>query len=156
MTTPYEEALKVPQVGEAAPKFQAQAYPSGTISLDDFAGKKNVILAFYPKDMTPGCTKEMCDFSEDISRFNDAETQVLGISCDSVGNHEKFTQEYDLNVPLLADEDTTIAKAYGAVREGGRMANRILFVIDKTGTVRHVHEGMPDNNALLSVLSGLK
>lgn len=156
MTTPHEAALKVPQVGEAAPKFKAPSYPSGTISLDDFTGKKNVILAFYPKDMTPGCTKEMCDFSTDLSKFSDANTQVLGISCDSIKNHEEFARQYDLQQPLIADEDATIARAYGTIREGGRMANRVLFVIDKQGIVKHVSEGMPSNAELIAIVEGLR
>jgi peroxiredoxin Q/BCP len=155
MTTPHEAALTVPQVGEAAPDFKAPSYPAGTIALADFKGKKNVLLCFYPKDMTPGCTKEMCDFSDDLSKFNNANTQVLGISCDSVGNHEKFAAEYGLTVPLLADEDGSIAHAYGAIREGGRMANRILFVIDKQGVVQHVAEGMPNNAELLAIVERL-
>jgi peroxiredoxin Q/BCP len=155
MTTPREAALKVPQAGEEAPKFKAQAYPSGEHSLDDFAGKKNVILAFYPKDMTPGCTKEMCDFSADLAKFDDAQTQVFGVSCDTLKNHEEFAKKYSLTVTLLADEDATVAKAYGAVREGARMANRVLFVIDKNGVVQHVFEGMPNNAELLAVVEQL-
>ncbi len=155
MTTPREEVLKVPQAGEEAPKFKAHAYPSGECSLEEFHGKKNVILAFYPKDMTPGCTKEMCDFSADLSKFNDAQTQVFGVSCDTVKSHEEFAKKYDLSVPLLADEDAALAKAYGAIRDGARMANRLLFVIDKNGVVQHVFEGMPNNAELLSVVQQL-
>ncbi len=156
MTTPREAALKVPQVGEQAPKIKAQAYPSGTISLDEFIGKKNVILAFYPKDMTPGCTREMCSFSADSKEFNNADTQVLGVSCDSVASHEEFSRKHALTIPLIADQDTAIARAYGVLREGSDMASRVLFVIDKKGIVRHVFEGMPNNAELLEVVRGLK
>lgn len=156
MTTPYEEALRIPAVGESAPAFEAPAFPAGTVSLAQFAGKQNVILAFYPKDMTPGCTKEMCDFSDDLSAFDAVSTVVLGISCDSVSNHEKFADEFGLSLTLLSDVDGTIARAYGAIRPDGRMPNRILFVIDKQGTIQHVHEGMPDNASLLNMLQSLK
>src|SRR5437016_4902335 len=78
MSIPYEAQVKRPEVGQPAPKFRLPAYPSGTIGLDDYLGKKNVILAFYPMDDTPGCTKEMCAFSQDILHFQDSSTQVLG------------------------------------------------------------------------------
>lgn len=156
MTTPHEAALKVPQAGEAAPKFSGPVYPEGNIALDDFAGKKNVILAFYPKDMTPGCTKEMCDFSTSLPQFDDADTQVIGVSCDSVDSHRKFAEQFDLNQLLLSDETGEISRSFGAIREGARMANRLLFVIDKQGVIRHVVEGMPNNAELLTVVRALK
>jgi thioredoxin-dependent peroxiredoxin len=156
MTTPYEATVRTPEVGQPAPKFSLPAHPTGTISLDDYIGKKNVILAFYPKDDTPGCTKEMCAFSEDLSSFEQAGTQVLGISCDSVQSHDGFAQKFSLKQPLLADEDGKVGQAYGTVREGKNMANRVLFVIDKQGIVRHVFEGIPENSQLLEIIQGLK
>src|SRR5271156_1131431 len=99
--------------GDVAPKFKLPAYPAGTVSLDDYLGKKNVILAFYPKDDTPGCTKEMCAFSEDLSKFETANTVVLGISCDKVDSHETFSGKFALKQVLLADEHGEIGKAYG-------------------------------------------
>jgi peroxiredoxin Q/BCP len=155
MTSP-ETTVRRPEVGEPAPKFSLPAFPSGNISLDDYAGKKNVILAFYPKDDTPGCTKEMCSFSEDLSQFESSDTQVLGISCDDVQSHEKFAQKYSLKQPLLADVGGKTGQAYGTVQLGGGNAKRTLFVIDKQGVVRHVFEGMPTNAELLNVVRDLK
>ena len=155
MTTPNEAAVKMPAPGDAAPKFKLSAHPSGTISLDDFIGKKNVILAFYPKDDTPGCTKEMCAFSEDLSAFEKADTQVLGISCDDPDSHGKFAGKYGLKQPLLADVEGKVGAAYGTLREGRNMANRVLFVIDKAGVVRHVVEGMPTNAELIALVGSL-
>src|SRR5580658_1322262 len=123
MTTHSEAAIKKPQIGQPAPKFKLSAHPGGTISLDDYLGKKNVILAFYPKDNTPGCTKEMCAFSEDLSKFNQADTQVLGISCDGTKSHESFSSKFDLKQPLLADEKGEVGKLYGTVIEGKATAN---------------------------------
>jgi peroxiredoxin Q/BCP len=154
MTSP-ETTMRRPEVGEPAPKFSLNAYPAGRISLEDFTGKKNVILAFYPKDDTPGCTKEMCAFSDDLSQFTGTDTQVLGISLDNVQSHEKFAQKYSLKQPLLADEGGKIGQAYGTVQPGGTSAKRTLFVIDKKGVVRHVFEGMPTNADLLNVVRGL-
>jgi peroxiredoxin Q/BCP len=145
----------VPKEGDAAPKFKLPAYPSGTISLDDFIGKKNVLLAFYPKDDTPGCTKEMCAFSSDLTHFEEANTQVLGISCDSVQSHERFSGKFSLKQPLLADVDGRVGKSYGTVSAGKNTASRKLFVIDKKGVIKHIYEGMPDNQTLLSVVKSL-
>lgn len=144
------------KVGDSAPKFKLPAFPSGTISLDDFIGKKNVILAFYPKDDTPGCTKEMCAFSDDLSDFSEAGTQVLGISCDPVNSHEKFAGKHGLKQPLLADTDGKVGKLYGTVTPEKATANRVLFVIDKKGIVRHIYQGIPENKTLLSFVKTLK
>lgn len=143
-------------VGEKAPEFTLPAYPQGTVSLKDFQDNKNVLLAFYPKDDTPGCTKEMCAFSEDLGKFQSADCTVLGISVDSVKSHEKFASKYALKQVLLADEGGQVARQYGVVREGKSSAARVLFIIDKQGVVRHIHEGMPTNDELLSLLSDLK
>ena len=154
MTSPASSTTG-PAVGETAPKFTLPAFPSGNVTLEEFAGKKNVILAFYPKDDTPGCTKEMCAFSDDLQKFSDAHTQVIGISCDSVDHHEKFAGKYELKQVLLADQGGVIGKAYGTVLEGKSTANRVLFVIDKMGTVRHIYQGMPNNEELLSFVKTL-
>jgi peroxiredoxin Q/BCP len=142
--------------GEKAPKFSLPAHPSGTISLDDFAGKKNVILAFYPKDDTPGCTKEMCAFSDDLSKFSQAGTQVLGISVDDVDSHGQFAAKHKLNQPLLSDTNAQTAKAYGVMKADKPYTERVLFVIDKTGIIRHIFDGMPSNQDLLQVVNSLK
>lgn len=142
--------------GEKAPKFSLPAHPSGTISLDDYLGKKNVILAFYPKDDTPGCTKEMCAFSDDLSKFSAAGTQVLGISVDDVTSHGQFASKHGLNQPLLSDTGKQVAKAYGVMKSDKPYAERVLFIIDKSGVIRHIFEGMPSNEQLLQVVNGLK
>lgn len=144
------------KVGELAPKFKLPTYPGGTTSSDDYLGKKNIILAFYPKDDTPGCTKEMCAFSDDLSHFEDADTQVLGISRDNIDSHQKFAAKYNLKQILLADIDGKVGTAYGTVTPEKTTANRVLFVIDKNGIVRHIYQGIPDNKTLLSFIKTLK
>jgi len=156
MTSMQDTVGSVPKEGDSAPKFKLPAHPSGMIGLDDYLGKKNVILAFYPKDDTPGCTKEMCAFSKDLSQFDDANTQVLGISCDSVQSHEKFSGKFSLKQPLLADVDGRVGRSYGTVSAGKSTASRKLFVIDKKGVIKHIYEGMPDNDTLLSFVKSLK
>lgn len=154
MTTPRETTATL-KPGQEAPQFSLPCYPKGTVSLSDFRGKRNVILAFYPKDDTPGCTKEMCAFSNDLNHFEAADTEVFGISCDSAAAHEKFAAKYDLKQQLLVDDQGTTGRAYGAVTEGKANASRILFVIDKNGVIRHIHEGMPENAKLLEVIKTL-
>lgn len=151
MTTPHQSMVSL-RVGDKAPNFSLPSHPAGTVSLNDFIGHKNVILAFYPKDDTPGCTKEMCAFSNDLEKFNTANTQVLGISCDNADSHGRFAEKHKLTLPLLADSNREVGRAYGTVRDTGGNAERVLFVIDKTGIIRHIHTGMPNNAELLSVV----
>ena len=144
-----------PQLGDAAPNFDLAAHPTGRVKLADYRGKSNVILAFYPKDDTPGCTREMCAFSADLDQFAGLGTVVLGVSFDDTTSHADFTEKYKLAIPLLADAGGKVAAAYGAARPGADYADRMLFVIDKQGIVRHVHHGMPTNLTLLQALQGL-
>lgn len=94
----------------------------------------------------------MCDFSDNLHRFAQAETIVFGISCDDLVSHRQFADEYNLTISLLADTDGSVGRSYGALREGRFMPDRILYVIDKEGTIRHVVEGMPDNEELLELI----
>lgn len=156
MTSP--KVSELVKTGAKAPHFDLESYKDGVkgkVSLSDFAGKKNVILAFYPKDDTPGCTKEMCSFTEDSKLFEAAHTELLGISCDTNESHEKFAQKHSLKHTLLADKGGNVGQAYGTVVEGKATANRVAFVIDKAGIVRHVIEGMPKNSELLELVKTL-
>jgi len=129
--------------GQAAPDFTLQSSGGGTISLKDFCGK-NVVLYFYPKDMTPGCTTEACDFRDYHPEFAKLDTVVLGISPDDVKSHDKFTAKHELPFPLLADPDHQVAEAYGVwvlKKMYGREymgIERTTFLIDREGTVANV------------------
>jgi len=153
MTSPRQTDVPIPREGDLAPKFRLPCYPKGEVSLADYLGEKKVLLAFYPRDNTPGCTKEMCAFSQDLISFASADTVVLGISCDSVQSHEKFSRQYSLQQILLSDEDGSVGKAYGAVLEGRSSANRILFLIDKEGVIQYIINGMPENAKVLQQLA---
>ena len=155
MTSP-EETLVELKAGQEAPAFKVEVYPHAQLDSKDLRGKKNLILAFYPKDNTPGCTAEMCAFSADLSQFESAGTAVYGVSCDNMESHEKFVAKHNLTVPLICDADGTLGRAYGALREGRNSANRKLFLIDRAGIIRHIHDGMPDNKELLRLISDLK
>jgi peroxiredoxin Q/BCP len=110
-----------------------------TVSLKDFEGKKNVVLFFYPKAMTPGCTRESCAFRDLSKEFAKLDTVVLGISTDKLDAQEKFTDKQKLNFPLLADPDKKVTKAYGVLNAERGLANRATFIIDKKGVIRRIY-----------------
>ncbi|MGE5655898.1 MAG: peroxiredoxin [Actinomycetota bacterium] len=125
-------------VGTAAPPFTAKDTNGNTVSLSDFAGK-TVVLYFYPKDDTPGCTKEAQSFKQAHAEYQNKEMVVLGVSRDDETSHKLFTEKYGLPFQLLADVDGTISKAYDV--EKGQYAKRVTFVIDGTGKITQVYEG---------------
>jgi peroxiredoxin Q/BCP len=121
-------------VGDPAPEFELPGTGGQTYKLSDYRGRK-VILAFYPGDFTAVCTKQFCSYRDQSERMDSLGADVLGISPQSVDSHERFTEEKRLNVPLLADEDKEVARAYGVL--AGPMVRRAIFVVDEQGVVRH-------------------
>ncbi len=130
--------------GDTAPDFSLSASTGETISLKDFLNKKRVVLYFYPKDNTPGCTKEACSFRDNQDAIQAKDTVVLGVSADSLASHEKFITKFDLNFPLLSDPDHKTAEAYGAWGEKKLYGKtyfgmiRKTFIIGKDGKLEHV------------------
>lgn len=128
------------QVGDTAPDFMLSDGNGGTVSLSGLRGKK-VVLYFYPKDMTPGCTQQACDFRDRYADLTDAGVVLLGVSPDSVKSHGKFAGKYELPFPLLADEDQTVANAYGVWQEKSMYGRtfmgivRTTFLIDEEGKI---------------------
>jgi peroxiredoxin Q/BCP len=122
-------------VGMDAPAFTAKDTNGNTVSLSDFAGK-TVVLYFYPKDDTPGCTKQAQSFRDNYAEYQGKEMVVLGVSMDDEASHIKFTEKYGLPFQLLADTDGAITKAYDV--EGGGYAKRVTYVIDSNGKITHV------------------
>ena len=131
------------KIGDQAPAFALKSTDGQTIRLSDVRGQK-VILYFYPKDDTPGCTKEACSFRDARAAFTNANVAVLGISCDDVESHQRFSQKFHLNFPLLSDPDAKVSKAYGAYKQKslyGRTylgIERTTFVIDEAGRIASV------------------
>jgi peroxiredoxin Q/BCP len=129
--------------GQKAPDFTLPSSEGGEVSLKALKGK-NVVLYFYPKDDTPGCTKEACSFRDAQSKIKKSGAVVLGVSPDSLASHDKFRAKYKLNFPLLADVDKVVAKKYGAFGEKVLYGKKIIgmirstFVIDGEGVVRKV------------------
>jgi len=128
---------EMPKVGDKAPDIEAETYGGKKIKLSDFANKKTVVLYFYPKDNTPGCTKEACSLRDGIGDLEKIGVQVLGVSTDSVKSHEGFRDRYNLNFPLLSDKGRDIIKTYGVESDYGS-ARRVTFLIDKSGVIRHI------------------
>ena len=133
---------KTPHVGDKAPVVQGIDQHGKTWKLDDVVGKKMVLLYFYPKDDTPGCTKEACGFRDRITDLKKDDVEVVGVSFDSPESHQKFIEKYHLNFPLLADTDGKIADAYGVRMPGKEMARRVSFLIGKDGKILHVTDTM--------------
>src|SRR5690554_3067456 len=130
-------------IGKPAPDFTRPSDTQGDISLADYTGKKLVVY-FYPKDMTPGCTTQACDFRDNYARLQELGWSVLGVSPDPVESHEKFRQQHKLNFPLLADTDHKMAEDYGVWREKknyGKVYTGIVrstFLIDEDGNVQDI------------------
>jgi len=128
---------KTVQEGDIAPEFTLFSQEGTEISLSDYKGKKNVILYFYPKDDTPGCRKEACTFRDDIQQFKNADTEILGVSTDTVKSHQKFVNKYQLNFVLLADDNKEVVKQYGVGSLFGT-ASRMTYLIDKNGVIKKI------------------
>ena len=128
-----------PKVGDKAPKVHGVDQDGNKWKLSDEIGKNIVLLYFYPKDNTPGCTKEACGLRDRIGDLKAQGVDVVGVSFDSVDSHKSFIFKYDLNFPLIADTNGKIADAYGARMGGGKkMARRISFLIGLDGRIVHV------------------
>jgi peroxiredoxin Q/BCP len=126
------------KVGDRAPDFSLPDAGGRTVGLAEFRGKKPVVLYFYPKDDTPGCTKEACSFRDHYEDFTAAGAEVIGVSSDSAEAHQKFAAKYKLPFTLLSDRDGQVRKRYGVPATLGLLPGRVTFVIDSGGVVRHV------------------
>jgi peroxiredoxin Q/BCP len=148
----------MPKAGDKAPDFSALTDSGEEVSLKDFRGKK-VVLYFYPKDDTPGCTQEACDFRDSIQKFQKKNVVVLGVSPDSVKSHEKFKAKFELPFPLLSDPDHAIAEAYGAWQEKSMYGKKYMgiqrstFVIDEKGKVAEVYEKVKVSDHIADLLT---
>jgi peroxiredoxin Q/BCP len=141
------------KAGDTAPEFSAAASGGGTVSLADLRGK-NVVLYFYPRDDTPGCTKEACAFRDHFAEFKKAGAVVLGVSTDPVKSHDKFAAKFKLPFTLLADEDKKIVQAYGVWGEKSFMGrkyqgtHRVTFLIGPDGCIKKIWPKVkPDKHA---------
>jgi len=135
----------LPIIGRPAPDFSLPSTTGENISLKQFKGKKTVILYFYPKDETPGCTREACSFRDLFAEFEKHNAVILGVSADSLESHQHFREKNHLPFPLLADEDATLSKMYGVYKQKNLYGKksmgieRTTFVIDRTGRIAQIY-----------------
>ncbi|HMH82671.1 MAG TPA: peroxiredoxin [Gemmatimonadales bacterium] len=132
------KATKV-SVGDVAPDFTLPDQLGAPVRLGDLVGRKTVVLYFYPKDDTPGCTIEARAFRDSYEEFSAQGAQVVGVSSDSVRSHRRFAQRHDLPFLLLSDADGAVRRLYGVEKTLGLLPGRVTYVIDQTGVVRHVY-----------------
>lgn len=131
--------------GQSAPQFSLPDADMDTVDLASFKGHSNIVLYFYPKDGTPGCTAQAVEFSDREEQFARCDTVVLGVSCDDCLTHADFRDENGLSIRLLSDDEGAVCRAYGVLREpepGAKRIQRSTFVIDKDGVVRHALYGV--------------
>ena len=131
------------KAGDAAPDFTLPADGGAIVKLTDYRGQK-LVLYFYPKDDTPGCTTESCDFRDNLSAFNAADIAVIGVSKDSVAKHDKFKTKHGLNFPLASDEESDVCERYGVWKEKSMYGKKFMgierttFLIDERGNIAHI------------------
>ncbi len=126
------------KVGDHAPDFTLESKTGEKVSLSQFHGQKNVVLYFYPKDETMGCTREACGFRDRYEAFTDLGAVVLGVSSDSPESHRKFAEHHQLPFALLSDPGKVVRKRYGVPSSMRFLPGRVTYVIDKSGVVRHI------------------
>ena len=149
------------KAGMSAPDFSIKDDEQRTRSLSEFRGNK-LLLYFYPKDDTPGCTTEACNFRDDYSSYADSQVIILGVSPDSVKSHQKFKKKFELPFSILADEDHAVAEAYGVWGKKKFMGKeymgilRTTFLIDEKGKIKHIFEDVKPSEHSAEILSLLQ
>ena len=147
--------------GKKAPAFSLFNQDGTKISLKDFSGKK-IVLYFYPKDDTSGCTKEACSFRDSFPKFKKSDAVILGVSPDSVKSHKKFSEKYDLNFDLLADEDKKVVQLYNVWKEKSMYGKKYMgverttFIIDEKGKIKKIFPKVKVDGHEKEVLEALK
>lgn len=138
--------------GTTAPSFTVKDTHGNTVSLADYAGK-TVVLYFYPKDDTPGCTKEACSFRDSYEAYQGKDIVIFGVSKDDETSHQAFTQKFNLPFPLLADVDGSLMSAYDV--DGGGYAKRVTYVIDGKGAIAKVYDSVKTDTHATDILADL-
>lgn len=142
-------------LGQPAPDFVLQSHLGETIELQHVLAERRVVLIFYPKDQTPGCTKQLCAARDDVQEYAQANVAVYGINGDSAASHERFVAKHTLTMPLLVDPGLKVAKAYDAVLGLGplQIVNRTVVAIDQAGKIVFYQRGIPRTSEILGSFS---
>jgi len=144
------------KVGDRAPDFTLTDERGLPRSLKNYLGKSPVVLYFYPKDFTPGCTAEACSFRDDYKLYEQKGAVVVGVSLDSVESHARFSEHYNLPFTLLSDNKKEVAKAYGVLGLGGLLAKRVTFIIDRSGSIAAIFSRVDVKQHSQEVLEALE
>ena len=147
----------IPAPGQTAPAFSLMDQTQHPHTLQDYLGKW-VVLYFYPKDDTPGCTKEACSFRDDLANLDRLGAQIIGVSVDDSDSHAKFATKYHLPFPLLADKDGAVAERYGALNNLGifKIAKRYTFLIDPKGKIVKTYQSVDTSRHSQEIIDDLK
>ena len=154
--------MSKPEIGKPAPDFEAAATRNRTIRLSDFRGERNVVLYFYPKDNTPGCSQEAQDFRDHWRRFTSRKTVILGVSRDSLASHERFREKFQLPFDLISDPDEVVCTLYDVIRMKNmygkkvRGIERSTFLIDRDGILRREWRKVKIKGHVEEVLEAVK
>jgi peroxiredoxin Q/BCP len=140
-------------VGSAAPEFDAPTTDGGRVSLSQFRGSRAVLLMFYPKDDTPGCTRQMCAARDESAEYDEAGVRRFGVNPGGLESHRRFADKYMLDFPLLVDEKSEIARAYGVLKENGGIA-RATYLIDRDGRIAYAAAGAHGADEVLEAVRG--
>jgi peroxiredoxin Q/BCP len=138
-------------LGTQAPDFDLPATGGRQVKLSDYLGK-NLIIVFYPKDQTPGCTQQLCALRDNTALFQGLNTEFLGSNPDSMESHEKFASAQSYQFPILVDANRTMAKAYRALKEDGKGIQRTVYIIDAKGVIRFAKQGLPPDSELVETI----
>lgn len=142
------------KVGDKAPTFTLKTQDNKDVSLNDFVDKKPVVLIFYPGDMTPGCTIQLCNVRDDWSKFEQADAIVFGVNHADADSHKRFSHKYNFPFPLLIDADKKVSKKYGAIKKLflATVIKRTVVAIGKDGIIKFYRHGMPKNTEILKAI----
>ena len=140
-------------VGAPAPEFDAMTTDGGRVSLSHFRGKKSVLLMFYPKDDTPGCTRQMCTARDEVDEYEAAGVRRFGVNPGNLESHRKFADKYMLNFPLIVDEGSRMAAAYGVLKENGGVS-RATYLIGPDGKIAYAAAGARSAEEVLGAVRG--
>ncbi len=138
-----------------APEFRTQTTDGRTANLHDYRGRK-VVLYFYPKDDTPGCTVEACGLRDQYQKIRELGAEVVGVSVDDTSSHRKFTEKFHLPFQLAADTDRTITKQYGVLNDKSNMSRRVTFIIDEQGNIQKIFETVKPQEHPQEIIDALK
>jgi thioredoxin-dependent peroxiredoxin len=140
-------------VGAEAPDFTLPASDGGAVRLSSFRGRRNVVLIFYPRDSTPGCTRQLCAARDDAARYEAASAVRFGVNPGSLASHQRFAEKHGFDFPLLVDAEREVARAYGVVAPAGKKVHRTVYAIGRDGRVAFAARGYPETDEILGAVA---